>query len=1533
MQYYERGINLINNIDFQRIRQFANESISHLSKNERDNLYKSLCRGVALLDTNEEMCQYLFSFGNMHEAKIHDAVSSLPESIFNDNFEIIDWGCGQGLGTICFFDYLKQKKHNNHVQKVTLIEPSNQALSRALVHLNKYLNNDAKITALNKYINDVTEEDIASDEQLTRIHFFSNILDIQEIDLKQLSRIIDKTTYSENYIVSLGPVNPNNQRIDAFYRYFDVALLYEYENSQFTYGHSNKCTYKAKIYKLEPQHTGNIIPLDYYPSVQFHSAYQLDSVTVDDVELQPFFELLSIFEVSTLFDIGANIYDDIHPVFAVLNNIITRGLPTKASPYIEELFEKTFGFSNKYIKYGTITFPQKEAVNLNDALLWCKSILLDHNNIDYSKVNKEHIQIIFSPLAIARIQKTVLEALITGKIDINSKKWKIFVKEKDVPCAAIAFKDLEQMFNNLTALSKDYNNLVFPDIELDIISNNTFVSSELHLSYRVLEEASYKQLSTEYDLVIEISIFESFEANKEEYSHYKCKNNCYFKIFSAENKLTDRTIYTTDKITYRQLVTTDTYNNYYVIDETRKILEYFLKLLFRKESFRDGQLPILNRALLNKNVIGLLPTGGGKSLTYQLAAMLQPGVTLIVDPLKSLMKDQYDGLINAGIDSCAYINSTLAKEKREEAERSMEQSKLLFVFLSPERLAIYSFRKRLRNMHELNVYFSYGVIDEVHCVSEWGHDFRFSYLHLGRNLYNYVRAKNGEISLFGLTATASFDVLADVERELSGNGAFPLDSETIVRYENSNRLELQYKVEKVKIEFDDEYVSLKKSKYATDTKINGIKRKYKVLLDNNLPLPVKISAKYDFYDAKSEFLKNYIKHIPSYINEIQTEHSINNIKITFQERQGITKKIEDDIKTNISENCYSKKLKYDEAGIIFCPHKKNTGISVENNKIALQDVIPDIGTFTGGNEESDISMENLEKFKADSQQLMVATKAFGMGIDKPNVRFTVNMNYSSSVESFVQEAGRGGRDRKIALSVILLSDYELARVNKKYPDETFPLKLLKGRWFKPEDLHKILNYFNFNVNSEYIDYLTPENDLVRLYCTEGLQARYFDFQNCNDKTCWMYKNCQLRQVPTDAENWIYKDDLFEMLKSNNLEISNKHVEYQNADYETVLYFYNNSFKGEFIEKIVMYYILSIKSLKMFFGDDDEAKIDETHTVKGFLNTLSNSDENVEIVSFIDYKNKNSFAGIDIDETDIAKAIYRMTCIELIEDFTQDYINNRYRIVAKRKREGSYYKALKKFLLRYYSESRAKEEINKVYTIKLNKELDSSLEKEIFKCLNYLTTFVYEKISLKRKRAIDDMRTFCIIGADDSKDWKDINEDLKDFIYYYFNSKYAKLDYTADNGEDYSITIDTDNGKISEDWILFKYLKIIDDTVEQGTPIDNIKHLQGAVRLLRRSLTDDNPALFLLNAFCIFFLGTNGNVNLIKEVIESYQEGLLGFYRRLNDSIVFWTIFNNYNTLADAYMQNKEFITLAKELELYIHGLEIEKITNKYLEGL
>lgn len=306
-------------------------------------------------------------------------------------------------------------------------------------------------------------------------------------------------------------------------------------------------------------------------------------------------------------------------------------------------------------------------------------------------------------------------------------------------------------------------------------------------------------------MVIDVAMNETVDAEKVQFSEFKAKNDCYFNVRSSKQVYAQREIYTTDQITYKPLTALNPAGGHTVIEENAKHLRFFLQLLFRKQDFRSGQLPILNRAMQKKGVIGLLPTGGGKSLTYQLAAMLQPGVTVVIDPLKSLMQDQYDGLLSAGIDCCTFINSELSREQKLVNETKMETSQVLFTFMSPERLCIYEFRERLQNMQNVNVYFSYGVIDEVHCVSEWGQDFRFSYLHLGRNLYSFLHGKGDEhISLFGLTATASFDVLSDVERELTGNGAFTLDPEAIVRYENSNRLELQYKIEKVEIQYRDD---------------------------------------------------------------------------------------------------------------------------------------------------------------------------------------------------------------------------------------------------------------------------------------------------------------------------------------------------------------------------------------------------------------------------------------------------------------------------------------------------------------------------------------------------------------------------------------------------------------------------------------------------------------------------------------------------------------------------------------------------------
>ena len=1497
MSYESKVISLIDP-SFDTIRVIAVNEISHLAQTERNRLWDELNRGTALLQTNEHMCQYMFSFGKMHQAKLLDAYKRIPLEVLEKEIEIIDWGCGQALGTVVFFDHIKKHIPWHQIKKITLIEPSAKALERASLHVSSLIGkDDVELVTIADFFEHITPQNIETKSDRSVMHIFSNILDVVAIDLKHLANLIDSSVVSDNYLVCVGPLNPTNLRIDAFFRYFneeEISNLYACENTNF---YEKGWTYKARIYKLERNQAGHLIPIEYYPTVQFHAAYELDIVRAYRQAKKTDWSSLTQFEVAAPFDLGASVYDDVHPVLAVLNNIICRGLPTRSSVFLENSFRAAFDLSGKSVENGEIKYKLNNGSDINIEPGLVEKYLNNDSNIESGDLVA--LQLLLTPIAIARFQKVLIEAIITEHLAIQKDKWTILVEEQDVPFAHLAIEDFKNTFGHLTSLSQDYDDYRLPYIELHIISNKSFSNSKLQPS-QVYDNATAGLLKTEFDLVITNAILKTDATDIESFSGYKAINKCYFNIRSAQRARTKRLIYTSSPIKYKNIVDKNRQGVYSEKEDIKSHLTYFLQLFFRKDVFRPGQLPILDRALQNLPVIGLLPTGGGKSLTYQISALLQPGVTIIIDPLKSLMKDQFDGLINSGIDTAAFINSTQSKEERQERERQLESSELQFIFLSPERLSIASFRERLKNMHNYNVYFSYGVIDEVHCVSEWGHDFRFSYLHLGRNLYNYVRAKDKEISLLGLTATASFDVLADVERELSGNGAFALDADVIVRHENTNRLELQYKIEKVPVDFEpDKYYDAKHD------------------IAPHLPKAVNPTYTKVPYLSKATYLKGYYKQIPSYLNELQVDANISLIKHRFNERQNTEEVTNADLKIATSSDYFTKKDEYTEAGIVFCSHVQTTGISVAINTDNLRiNGVTDVASFSGRDDDNS-SMDNLELFRTNKSPIMVATKAFGMGIDKPNVRFTVNMNYSGSLESFVQEAGRAGRDRKIALSTILVSDYTLVQISRTYGETTHPLPILRNKWFKEEDLNAILNYYSLQVPKEYIVRATPGNDIVKLHCSKDNVM--FGFGRC-DNTCSEFNRCTLRKVDPQTKGWKSELDLLQELNGQNLNLSKKNYQYVNPDYQAVMFFFNESFKGDVVEKSYMHQLLSITEVDIKNANGAEELI----RTKGFLTSLRSAGINTEIVVYIPYS--------DGDRTDLSKAIYRMTCIELIEDFTQDYANSLFRIVTKRKENGSYYQGLKKFLLRYYTEERAGVELEKVQQIELKVDDLDPMDVEIYKCLSYLTEFVYDKISVKRKRAIDDMRSFCMEGLDETISWVERNENLKDFIYYYFNSKYAKSDYVADSGEAFSLVLDTDGGKVSSIDILFKYLRVInDDIVSVGTPLDNVKHLYGAVRLISRSLTDSNPALYLLEVFCLAYMGTKNNSNLEEQLVSRYSEGMTDFSQRFNDQKQFWKLFLDFNLVLGNHLKPEDLKTLVDETSFLIHSNQLRTIKNNLLE--
>lgn len=1564
---YAYKLKYIENLSFDKIIELNKNLVPSYHSNP--SLYKSLDHGTAILTNEEQCCAYIAAYGSMHQGKINEVLEKIAINDFKStDIQIVDWGCGQGLATVCLFDFFKLRGISlDSVKKVILIEPSELALERAKIHVNAYLGQDERIVTENKLLDEVSERDIVSNQSLT-IHLFSNILDIPSIDLRQLSNTIKSTVLGLHYFFCWGPLNYGNARIDIFWNYFSEATEV-FKNSHNRQGNdadgqilNYEYTAKNRVFKVNGSEC-ELIAVDYYLPKQFHAAYQLDAVRNviqkqgDKEKIVGLYRYLSDFEIQTPFDIGASIYEDVHPILAVLNNIITRGLPTKASPYIEVAFQS---FGNKQVadELGSINFdidnlafddlfsamhlidsrwkiddiqynckildselekafitkkapqilrqilqPQRALDSItqqkehhsqrvdfafeypyqtkdsngnsrngcvieldgeayhsapaqqlldtqrNNALaskLW-NCIRIAENRINqsdyYNQIGGDYVdalknaygrdfdakwaetlQLVLSPIAIARLEKTILEALMTGKLDINRKEWKVVVKEHDVPCAALAFEDLKRMFDHIVQLSVDYADMKFPDVDLTIISTKEFENSPLHLDKSV--QSSEYRSTTIYDMVVDIAVLRRAGLENIDFCEYRCHNKCYFNIRSAHYHRNERQIYTSDRINYKPIVVPNAQGRYDDIENTVVHLQYFLQLLFRKDEFRPGQTPILSRALQNKSVIGLLPTGGGKSLTYQIAALLQPGVTLVIDPLRSLMKDQFDGLIRAGIDTCTYINSDTDASTREYRMTHMEQSLLQFVFLSPERLAIHSFRQRLANMQGTGVYFAYGVIDEVHCVSEWGHDFRTTYLHLGRNLYNYVLPKqsesNNHIALFGLTATASFDVLADIERELSGNGAFPLDAEVIVRYEYTNRVELQYKIE---------YIDADPSQ----------------------------STPWAVFNQKNEQVANVISNIHKYINELQQDGCIENIKEKFVKRIGLTQENEEteysrlmdmNLHATMPPDWYDGEGPYINSGIVFCPHTKGA--------IGVKDSVTKIGTMRGiaSAIEHNLSIRNVGRFVGgDSTEvqddfinnklaIMVATKAFGMGIDKPNVRFTINTNFSSSLESFVQEAGRAGRDKKMALATIMYSDYQNVdrSVAQWFFNEAFVGKDFE-KWCMLEIcLFAKIKYVNGKNTIDDHGILTPINENIR--------------------------NCEV------------------------------YIPYCN-------------------------------------GISD-------NTLPQIISCLKNSEaEHKKLIENIQKSDYGTIAQI------YAKTIFRMCCIGLVDDYTQDYNKNHYRILVRQGNEDFYYDNLFTFYLRYFKEERAHAMVEAAKRIELKRPFDNPIHEAIFKCLSSLTDFIYDKTAAKRLQAIYDIEAFCQEGLSKKyKSWLDANEGLKDYIYYYFNSKYARENYQTTTGKPYSLYVDIigsdeNNGitNLSDEVILFKYLKVIENNwiEEESEPgsaqIDNIKHLYGAVRLLRgRSIeASENPTLKLLFAFCLMFLGTNKNQVLEKELQEMYITGMVEFHKRTHNDFwnEIWNKFNENQYVSAYFNDNGSLLKSAAILE--IHKSELSTITNKYTE--
>lgn len=648
---------------------------------------------------------------------------------------------------------------------------------------------------------------------------------------------------------------------------------------------------------------------------------------------------------------------------------------------------------------------------------------------------------VLAPFGIARLQLVFLRYFISHyKLLSKKENIKIAVIERDLPCAQKAFDDLLELIKTINDLAS--SSIVLPGIKIEVFSTSEFLSHSLHggKSPKLISDF----ISSDFDLVMDISLLRRSNIFKEE--NTSSKKTIIIRNAHYTHYKTITGVVSAPAIKYRPVVNVLSNEDYTDIKkDTARLLKKIMQDVFRKIDFRDGQLPILNRAIQLKSVIGLLPTGGGKSLTYQLAALLQPGTTIVIAPIRALMLDQFIGLNKNGIDKCEFINSTLSGAERLYNQNALLANGLLqFIFVSPERFVIKEFRMALDAASTNGHFCTYAVIDEVHCVSEWGHDFRTPYLNLGDNAQKYCHTYNAApIPLFGLTATASFDVLADIERELKIKDN---DGHAIVRFENSVRDEINYIIREVPAVFDNLPFF---SENDVKEKVGKAKQaEVFSLIDNKKDLIGKFSD--------DDFLKDLIAH--SFGNFLSTAESIKKESVAGSRDAAINQLFSEKVDKLKQKNPFEIEIidgqdHYNYGIIVFCPHRKgwlgvknsernNSAMGLYDNtnsvtvkKIERKGIEEDIhfyneetlGYFMGSGDDDDQkidveSFKHLERFTKGEESVMVATKAFGMGIDKPDVRMTIHLNISQSIESFVQEAGRAGRDGGIAASIILYNN-------------------------------------------------------------------------------------------------------------------------------------------------------------------------------------------------------------------------------------------------------------------------------------------------------------------------------------------------------------------------------------------------------------------------------------------------------------------------------------------------------------------------------
>ncbi len=945
-----------------------------------------------------------------------------------------------------------------------------------------------------------------------------------------------------------------------------------------------------------------------------------------------------------------------------------------------------------------------------------------------SDLGLDAMQYALSPLAVGRIQKVVIEYLLAGKLNLLDQKWNIAVIERDIPCAHLAFQDLKLHFENLFALKGD--KFKFPEVNLSIYATPEFSRAKLNEVYTSkVELLENFDKNAEYDLLIDISMLQRIGILNEEYVT-GAKN---IAVIKSVRQVTNSNKVLTDKqISYADILSGKTTSS--VKNEAKKALKFFLNNIFRQDHFTELQLELANKILLRKNVLGMFPTSTERNTGYQLAAMFQAGINIIISPSMWVMLERVETLKKHNINNAVILNKAVKDDQElNTILQDIVNGKYQFIFMQPDFLHYPTFRDIAKKLYDNKVYISQFVIDVAHCISEFSNDFNTMYNDLGKiKKLLFKNVNNQNIPNTALSPIDSYTSIYNIQK------AFNIALEDIVKLTNNKTL-INFKTIDTSSEQLRSYMDME-----TINRVVGSKKQ----------LEVKFLIKELFSHPKSKGRTLIYSH-----------DAYGKMGIVDQLNESMADKVANSLDNNVSVGRFLGTTDdyCDDVPIHDARKSEQDFVKFINNKL---DVLISAKTFGTGVNAGNISniiffsppfcIDNLiqqiygksENQKPVNCYLPIDNKQFVIPDNDPILKYisTNECSYDKYIGYQSVMSKYQGKDKELRIIKELL--YNITQSVSNYKDiineelkrdykvntelELVPADNPSKLYINEEDkTHGYVDLVKLDIFSDESNFNKQISKEILNFVAIEIEKR----KHINSKYALLLQ----QKVDKQISKGIIPDT--KQLKAD--EIIELTIPYESNAINEITALLNKAYKNIFDASLV-------KNLYK-----------QTNSVDSFLRQISKVKKISRKRKLKDEVSKLYFS-IRLKE-DTALAIYRLTQLGIIQDFIIDDLNNVYLVRIKKYDKTTILSKLSNIFEDYLLNTKLDE-----YKKKLSKIGNNFIDESIIIYLD----FYYEAIVRERIKSVDNM--YNILYELSKKDIidDDINTKLNNYLNNYFTNRYS-----------------------------------------------------------------------------------------------------------------------------------------------------------------